>query len=183
MWNWIIMFFFSISSTLLLLVIYLIKSSYWIIHINNQWNVWINILMYIFVSIILSYLFILYFKKISAKDSIESEVTSIASVNNEYIPVYLGYIFVSVSIPNPCPGQVDWITFSVVYLLINIIITCAKTLCFNPLFILFGYGYYAITTSSNIKLYIITRRSIGKRSCRVTFPKLRKITEVVYFEE
>ena len=181
--RWIIMFLFSIVSTSLLLVIYFVKSSYWLIQVDKQLDMWINIVIYLIISIGLSGLFILYFKKGLSKDSIENKVTSIESVNNEYIPIYLGYIFISVSIPNPCAGQVDWVTLCIVYFLINLIVTNSRTLCFNPLFILLGYGYYAITTSSNIKLYIITRKKIGKRNQKLTFPNLRKVTEFVFFEE
>ena len=181
--KWGKMFIFSIVSTLLLPAIYFIKSSYWMIQIDASWDIWLNIALYLLIPIVFSYLFILFFKNGLTKDSIENEVKSIEPVNNEYIPIYLGYIFVSVSIPNPCIGEVDWITLGIIYFLINLIVTRSKSLCFNPLFILFGYGYYAITTGSNVKLYIITRRRIGKRSNKLTFPKLRKITEVVYFEE
>lgn len=181
--KWCIMFFFSITSTLLLPSIYFIKSSYWMILADTNRGIWLNIMLYLLIPVILSFVFILFFKKVSAKDSIENEVKSIEPVNNEYIPIYLGYIFISVSIPNPCAGEVDWITLGIIYFLINLIITQSRSLCFNPLFILFGYGYYAIITGSNVKLYIITRRKVGKRSSKLTFPNIRKITEIVYFEE
>lgn len=124
----------------------------------------------------------LWWMKHQSSDSILNGVEDIAPVNHEYLPVYLGYIFVSLSLPTlPC-GKIDWLTSSAVYLLICIFVTFSKTLCFNPLFIVFGYGYYQVKTKNGVKLFVITKKIIRKGDESTTFPDLRKVNELVYLD-
>lgn len=118
-----------------------------------------------------------------ASDSINNEVSEIKPVNNDYLPIYLGYIFVSLSLPNPAPGQVDIFFLVLIYVMICLFVTCSKSLCFNPLFVIFGYGYYLVNTTSNTKVFVITKQKIGKGSKRITFPNLTKINEIVFLDK
>ncbi len=119
--------------------------------------------------------------KKQANDS-ANNIVEIEPVNNEYLPIYLGYIFVSVSIPNPAKGQVYWLIFIVIYLLIIIFVTFSQSLSFNPIFILFGYGYYRIKTQNGVKVFLVTCRKIDKNRNNYNFDNLSKITELFYME-
>lgn len=170
------------SSTSLLPAIYFIKAGY------NLWNIkcgFLNeafdIITYLAIPVIISWLSLCWMK-IQAKDSINQEVNTVTSVNHEYLPVYLGYIFVSLSIPNPNSGSVDWLTLSIIYFLICLFITCSKTLCFNPLFVIFGYGFYQIKTRNSITVFVLTKRKIRKGEENITFPHLRKVNEMFYID-
>ena len=131
--------------------------------------------------LLLSFLSLLWIKS-KAADSIANKVNEISPVNNDYLPVYLGYIFVSLSIPADTTGGIDWISLSVVYCLVCLFVTFSKSLCFNPIFILFGYGYYKVKTSTNVKIFVITKRRIRKNEDEISFPDLRKINELVYLD-
>lgn len=182
MFKWIIMLFISIVSTSLMMTIYFIKSSYWLIPVGEKEMVYINVLIYIAFPFVLSYIILLLLKRICPKDSIKNAVKGIKPIDNDYIPVYLGYIFVSLSIPNPSAGIIDMWTFMVVYSIINFVIVSSSTVCFNPIFIIFGYTYYAVKTQGNVTVFIMSKRKIGKNESIVSFCQLKKITETVFIE-
>lgn len=183
--RFIFMLILSISSTSLLPAIYLIKSSYKIIKwegLGSEYSLQLNTAIYLLVVGILSKIS-LWMIKHRAPDSINNDVKEISTVNNEYLPIYLGYIFVSLSIPTLADNQIDWVSLMVIYLLICLFVTFSKSLCFNPVFIIFGYSYYQVRTSGNIKIFVITKKVIRKNDNHVTFPHLTKITETVYFDK
>ena len=201
MLKWILLFIFSIISTSLLPVIYLIKSSYYIIK-KECWIYRIvekvlganiieglstlavlNITIYVISPILLSLVTLFWVRIFCSEDSIKKSVQEVSVINNDYMPIYLGYIFVSVSIPNPAIGEIDLLTLMVVYLLVNVFVTASRSLCFNPIFVIFGYSYYSVKTKLGTNLFVITRKKIRKSDEDVKFEKLRKITEVVYIEE
>lgn len=175
-------FLMALASTSLLPAIYLLKSRYvlW----NTKYsciNKPLDVITYLGVPLVMS-IVALFWMKSQAKDSINNDIKVISPVNHEYLPVYLGYIFVSLSMPNPSTGVVDWTLLVIVYMLICLFVTCSKTLCFNPLFILFGYGYYQVTTNNGVKVFVLTLRSIRKAGDSPTFPHLRKVNEMVYID-
>lgn len=175
-------FLLALSSTSLLPAIYFIKSG---CHVFRTQFILINlvldILLFLGLPVLMS-LLALFWMKGQSKDSINNGVKDITPVNHEYLPVYLGYIFVSLSMPNLADGSIDWMTLIIVYLLICIFVTCSKTLCFNPIYIVFGYGYYQVTTNNGVKVFIITNRAISKSDENPSFPKLRKVNELVFIE-
>ena len=183
--RFLIILFISISSTSLLPAIYLIKSSYSVISISgyfSQYEFYINIAIYLLLTIILAYISLL-FIKCQALDSITNDVQEISPVNNEYLPIYLGYIFVSLSIPTPSPGEIDLPSLIIIYILICLFVSLSKSLCFNPIFIIFGYSYYIVKTQRNIKVFVISKKEIQKNDSHITFPHLTKINETVYFDK
>lgn len=182
LYNFVMMLLMSVTSTSLLPAIYLIKSSYVIVDWGQKYTMLINAVLYLVVVFVLSLLSLLWIN-FRARDSINNDTIEIKPVNNEYLPIYLGYIFVSLSIPNPDSGQIDAALLAIIYLMICLFVTCSKSLCFNPMFVIFGYGYYLVNTASNTKVFVITKRKIGKNSSNISFPHLRKINEIVYFDK
>lgn len=176
MFKWIFLFIFSVISTSLLPVIYLIKSSYYIIK-KECWIYRIvekvlganiieglstlavlNITIYVISPILLSLVTLFWVRIFCSEDSIKKSVQEVSVINNDYMPIYLGYIFVSVSIPNPAIGEIDLLTLMVVYLLVNVFVTASRSLCFNPIFVIFGYSYYSVKTKLGTNLFVITRK-------------------------
>lgn len=176
-------FIIALASTSLLPAIYFIKSGVEFFHTQCQcFNIVLDLLVFLGFPVLLSMLTLTWMLN-QSKDSINNGVSEITPVNHEYLPVYLGYIFVSLSMPNSQAGGICWMTLIVVYMLICLFVTCSKTLCFNPIFIVFGYGYYQVTTSNGVKVFVMTRRTIRKSGERPTFPHLRKVNELVYIDK
>lgn len=182
LYDFVMMLLMSVASTSLLPAIYFIKSSYRVVDWGGKYAMLLNTVLYLIVVILLSIVSLCWITH-QSKDSINNSPAEIRPVNNEYLPIYLGYIFVSLSMPNPEMGQIDIILLTVVYIMICLFVTCSKSLCFNPVFIIFGYGYYLVNTASNTKVFVITRRKFGKNSQNITFPNLTKINEIVYFDK
>ena len=175
-------FIMALASTSLLPVIYFIKSEVKVFHTRcNCVNVMLDLLLLLGIPVVLSVLSLMWMKS-QSKDSIDNSVNEISPVNHEYLPVYLGYIFVSLSMPNMQDGGVQWMTLTIVYFLICLFVTCSKTLCFNPIFIVFGYRYYQVTTNNGVKVFVISRKTIRKGGDKPTFPHLRKVNELVYID-
>lgn len=175
-------FFMALTSTSLLPAIYFIKSGCELWNLDCEWlGKLLDIVTYIGVPVLMSFISLSWMKS-QSDDSINQGVGEIAPVNHDYLPVYLGYIFVSLSMPTLPSGNIDWITLLVVYLLICLFVTCSRTLCFNPIFILFGYGYYQVKTKNGVKVFVITKQEIRKGSESPTFPNLKKVNEMVYID-
>lgn len=174
-------FFMALASTSLLPAIYFIKIRLKVFSTPcDSLNGCLDLLLFLGIPLLLS-LFSLFWMKKQSDDSIKNEAEEIAPVNHEYLPVYLGYIFVSLSLPTTCSGEIDWLSLTVVYSLICLFVTFSRTLCFNPLFIIFGYGYYQVTTQNRVKVFVITKRRI-KKGEKPSFINLHKVNELVFID-
>ena len=175
-------FYMALAATSLLPAIYFIKVGANICHTQyGALNKCLDLLCYLGIPVIMSLLALLWMKK-QGEDSIKSVASKIAPVNHEYLPVYLGYIFVSLSLPVLMGGKIDWQTLIIVYVLICLFVTFSKTLCFNPLFIIFGYGYYQVTTKNGVIVFVITKRKIRKGDNNPIFEHLHKVNELVFID-
>lgn len=104
------------------------------------------------------------------KDSV-IECRSFDLADNEYLPVYLGYFFVALSIN-------DTYTLFFVYGIV-FVFSFLLNAYFNPVFILFGYHYYQVTTSTNTQLFVICKLT-ERNPQRVKFNDLRRINNRTY---
>ena len=162
----------TLNSTSLMLFIYLIKDECWIFNLGS-WSIIIYILLLLLYTkgcIIARFLL--------KKASIENGIEKISIATDGYITAYLGYFFVTLSIPTK-----NWITFWVVFTTINVFIYNSQAIYFNPLLCLFGYNFYEIYTKSGTRVYMITQEKNIKGIKGLAFPRLRKINEFTYIDE
>lgn len=112
--------------------------------------------------------------RLLSKDSIEGTLTNVELANGSFLPNYLGYFFVAVSITN-----VD--TFFLVYTLTVVFVMLSQTMYFNPFLLIFNYNFYHMTDESGTQLFIISKEEI--RNIRTEgFEKLRRINDVTYID-
>lgn len=165
--------FLAFNSTWLIVVVFLVKEKYKLnllaeYSINYSWGVFTAI------PIILTALSFLIAITLP-KDIINANsVSEIELANNNFLPTYLGYFFVSLGIE-------DVPTLIVVFSIIYIFTFLSQTLYFNPIFLLFGYHFYFIKTSQNIKIFLITREQL-KTPGENSFEKLRRINNYTFIE-
>ena len=95
--------------------------------------------------------------------------------DNEFLPTYLGYFFVSLSIN-------DNITMIFLYVLVFVFTFLSQTQYFNPVFLLFGYHYYHILTPQGSRIFVITRGSIIRNKENIAFKNLRRINDTTFIE-
>ena len=95
--------------------------------------------------------------------------------DNEFLPTYLGYFFVSLSIGNN-------ITMGILYVIVFLFTYLSQTQYFNPIFLLFGYHYYHILTPQGSRIFVIARGKVIRNKKYIAFHNLRRINDTTFIE-
>lgn len=159
----------TINATSWMLVIYAIKEK-WTITPIPFWALHIGLVLLI---ILLSWLSLLLSKFFGKEVLTKCEESSLA--DNEFLPVYLGYFFVSLSVA-------DCYTMAAVYLLVFIFTYLSQTQYFNPVYLLFGYHYYHILTSKGTKVFVVKKGKVVRSKDEIDFQNLRRINDTTFIE-
>lgn len=162
----------TFNSTMLLITVYLIKTHYILNPLKLLPNC-VSYLLYIGIPILLS-LICLWSSRFLSKDSIECCIVDVEEANSSYLPSYLGYFFVALSIN-------DKITLFYIFILLFLFTFHSQTLYFNPLFLMFGYKFYYISLETGLKVFIITKREIST-SIGLDFGNLRRINSFTFID-
>ncbi|MGG1921836.1 hypothetical protein AB1278_08495 [Chryseobacterium sp. NRRL B-14798] len=165
--------FLAFNSTWLIAVVFLVKEKYELNFIE-KFSMYYSWIIFILIPIILTILSFLIAMKLPKDNLQRNSVMEIELANNNFLPTYLGYFFVSLGV-NDIP------TLVVVFLIIYIFTFLSQTLYFNPIFLLFGYHFYFVKTSANIKIFLITKRKL-KTPGNDNFNNLRRINDYTFIE-
>ena len=159
----------TINATSWMLVIYAIKEK-WTIALIPFWVLHIGL---VFLIILLSWLSLLLSKSFGKEVLTKYDEFSLA--DHEFLPVYLGYFFVSLSVP-------DCYTMAAVYFLVFIFTYLSQTQYFNPIYLLFGYHYYHILTPKGTKVFVIKKGKVIRSREDIDFHNLRRINDTTFIE-
>lgn len=183
MLNFICRIFLTINSTFLILIVYLFKLNHLEYieitkHIKNILFLKNIIISQDFFIIILLIILIFLTKvllwSLNLLDTDDlKNIKEIEQSNNSFLPTYLGYFFVALSINNL--KTLFWI-YSLIF-----VFTFISSLYFNPLFLLWGYNFYNITTKNDIKIFLITKKNI-KNLEELSFKKLKRINNFTFID-
>ncbi len=165
--------FIAFNSTWLIVVLYLVKEKYRFDLLSSYPNYY-SWFIFVLIPVILTALSFLIVAKLPMDNLQSSSVKEIELANNNFLPTYLGYFFVSLGIS-------DIPTLIVVFLIIYVFTFLSQTLYFNPIFLLFGYHFYFIKTSTNVKIFLITKKKL-KRPGDIGFDELRRINNYTFIE-
>lgn len=166
--------FLAFNSTYLIVVVYLIKERYYLSCLEKLNCIYVSWILFILFPIMLTALSF-YIAKYLPKDSIsQKSIIEIELANNNFLPTYLGYFFVSLSVNNTS-------TLIVVFLMIYVFTFLSQTLYFNPIFLLFGYHFYFIKTDKNIKIFLITKKHL-KNPGDIGFDNLKRINNYTFID-
>lgn len=177
MLNFLYRLFLSFNSTSLIIVVFLVKGKYVFDLPEELYFIptYVSYIIYFLVPVLLTYLSILLANKLS-DDNIEvGQVAEIEQANNAFLPSYLGYFFVALSIPYNE-------TLIFVFFILFIFTFFSQTLYFNPLFLLFRYQFYYITTINRVKIFLITKKSI-KDPKELDLPSLKRINNFTFIDK
>ncbi|MGY2373133.1 hypothetical protein ACW9IB_01235 [Pseudomonas sp. SDO524_S393] len=108
--------------------------------------------LYLAVPIVLTGLSLRLCRRLGGDTFQSGQVVSIEHANNSFLPSYLGYFFVALSINS-------FQTLVFVYLILFIFTYRSQALYFNPLFLLYGYEFYNVSTSSHVTLFLISKEN------------------------
>lgn len=162
----------TFNSTSFILSIFLIKENYYFNQL--EWlPVGVSHIIFLLVPVLFTVLS-LWLKKFLSKDSIECGIKDVEIANHAFLPSYLGYFFVALSV-----GRAETMVF--VYGVLFIFTFLSQTLYFNPVFLIFRYHFYYVTTDNNIKHFIISKREI-RTTNNLKFVNLRRINIFTYID-
>lgn len=167
--NFLYKLLLTFNSTSWVVVIYGIKQKWTI----GDCPYWIISIVLLLIPIFTSFMSTLCFRGLS-KDNI-TLCNQIENANNAFIPTYLGYFFVGLSV-----DSYQLLIF--VYTVIFVFVLIGQGQYFNPIYLLFGYKFYNVLTCNGTRLFIITQRDI--RSINESkFPVLRRINQTTFVEK
>lgn len=155
----------------------LVEKDIFIEFIANNFHTLSHITSYIFYfsCILLLSLLSIHFIKALSDDAIEKDtLTNIEPANDAFLPTYLGYFFVALSVT-------DINMFMVVFGIIAIFIYYSRISYFNPLFFLFGYKFFYVINSNNVKILLITKKDL-KTTFETEFKQLKRITNYTFID-
>lgn len=169
--------FLTLNSLLLSFMVFLIKEEM----VLNSLHPYLSNLPKI-ITYILYFMMVLIFTWLSLQltnflsgDTIDAgSISVIEPANDAFLPSYLGYFFVALSIPN-----ID--VFLFVFGIICIVIFYSRVSYFNPIFFLFGFNFYYIVNNKNIKVLLITRRQL-KDPEKLIFNNLKRINNYTFID-
>ena len=165
--NFLYKFVLTLNATSWMIVIY---------GISKQWTIielpcWITGIILLLIPILLS-LFSLIVAKGLGNDSL-SGCRESSLADNEFIPIYLGYFFVSLSVA-------DNVTMVFICAIVFAFTWLSQTQYFNPLYLLFGYHYYHILTEQGTSIFVIAHGAVIRNSRDVSFDSLKRINDTTY---
>ena len=129
-------------------------------------------IMLLTIPVLLSWLSLL-LTRFLGEESPESYYKEMTLADKEFLPIYLGYFFVSVGISK-------WFTMIVVYLIVFIFTFLSQTQYFNPIYLLFGYHYYHVLTETGTQIFIIKKGSVVRSVNELRFNHLCRLNDSTF---
>ena len=170
----------NFSATSLLLIIFLIHTKHTLAYFFpnhlylSKLPDCISYFLYLTVPVLLTWLSIFLSSCLSKDNFDKGHIVSIQNANNSFLPSYLGYFFLALTLDG-------WEIFWFVYGIIFVFTFLSQTLYFNPLFLLFKFNFYNITTKNGAKVFLITRNSY-KIPHNIFITTAYRINNYTYFE-
>lgn len=131
-------------------------------------------LFYLICIILLSVVSIYFIHKLSDDEIEKDTLVNIEPANDVFLPSYLGYFFVALSVP-------DIKMFLIVFGIIAIFIFYSRISYFNPIFFIFGYKFFYVLNSNNVKILLITKKEL-KTTENASFSQLKRITNYTFID-
>lgn len=160
--------FFVSNSLSLFFVIYLIVNNIYLFNCKI-----ISYILYLLLAF-MGTLLCIYISGSLSNDSIESGIMSLELANDTFLPVYISYFFIALSIH-------DFHTLFLVYVVFLLLTSFSSSIYFNPLFIILGYNIYKINKENGTSIYIICKKK-KNLSGYFKFVYLKRINDYTFFE-
>ncbi len=173
----------TLNATSLLLIIFLVQNGYSLSYFLDKYCSpdWVpampNLISYLFyflIPVITTGISILLSSKLGKDDFQKGEIKTIEHANNSFLPSYLGYFFVALSIGG---WEALWFVYGVLFVFTFL----SQALYFNPLFLLFGYEFYNITTRNGTAIFLISRHKY-KNPGEIEIPTAHRINNYTFIE-
>lgn len=184
--NCIFRLLLTFNATSLLIIIFLVKQGYtlgyfftkcpYLPYIPELLDLpnYFSYVLYLLIPIIFTGISILLSELLGKSSFSAGEVVSLEHANNSFLPSYLGYFFVALSVGS-------WETLWFVYGVLFVFTFLSQALYFNPLFLIFGFNFYNVTTKNGAVFFLISRNGY-KTPENVIIHQVRSINNFTYIE-
>lgn len=171
----------AFNATSLLLIIYLVQQKHSLtyffpdVHWLTKFPEIVSYLIYFLAPLFLTGLSIFLSTQLGQDEFKKGKVESIEYANNSFLPSYLGYFFVALSIQG-------WTALWFVYAVLLVFTFLSQALYFNPLFLLFGYEFYNLKTTNGVVIFLISRNRY-KAPSEIDIAKAYRINDYTFIEK
>jgi len=178
--NFLFRILLTFNATSLLLLIFMVQKEITLLKLFpyfvwiSNWPNLVSYAIYFSIPVILTGVSIWVSKWLGRDEFKPGTTQSIEHANNSFLPSYLGYFFVALSIGS---WETLWFVYSVLFLFTFL----SQALYFNPLFLLFGFEFYNITTTNGTSIFLISR-SKYKKPTDVNITKAFRINNYTFLE-
>ena len=178
--NFIFRLLLTLNATSLLIILFIVQKGYTLECFFTQWDFLkdlpnlVSYVIYLSIPCFLTGTTILLSSRLGKEEFKRGEVVSLEHANNSFLPSYLGYFFVALSIQN-----IE--TLIVVYGLLFVFTFLSQALYFNPLFLIFGFEFYNIKTKSGLTVFLISKEKY-KTPKDLCIPRAYKINNHTFIE-
>ena len=165
--NLVYQFLLTLNATSWMIVVYAVKSKWQFFDLSPFASGVCMLLIPVFLSVVA-----LGVARGLGTDSLH-HCKEIELADNEFLPVYLGYFFVALSIP-------DLPTLVFAYAILFVFTWLSRTEYFNPLYLLFRYHYYHVRTEHGTRIFVIVRGPVMRHADEMSFDRLKRINDTTY---
>lgn len=162
----------SLSASSYVVVIFLIKEEITFSFLPQQLR-YMSYIAYLMVPILIAWLYLRLSEKLPVC-GIECQIEEVELASHSFLPNYLGYFFVALSIPNVT-------TLIYIYVVILIFTHLSRALSFNPFFLLFRYQFYFVTGEDGTRIFLITKQKM-KAYQDAELNNLRRINDFTFID-
>lgn len=165
----------TFNATSLLILIYLVQKGITIpLLIELNWPNLVSYGLFSLIPFLLTLLSIWFSQYLGFDDFKKGQINSIEHANNSFLPSYLGYFFVGLSLEN-------LETFLFVYVVLFVFTFLSQALYFNPLFLLFKFDFYNIKTVEGAAIFLISKKKY-KLPSEIEIKKAFRINNYTFIE-
>lgn len=170
----------TFNATSLLVVVFLVQNGYPLGTLLRNYSIGFEVsnavsyIIYFSIPVILTALSVVLSDRLGSDEFKAGEVSSIEYANNSFLPSYLGYFFVALSVNG-------WEALFFVYSVLFLFTYLSQALYFNPLFLVFGYNFYNVKTRAGVSIFLISRVRY-KNPAEVAISRAYRINDYTFIE-
>jgi len=151
--QWLYKLLLAFNATSLILVVFFIKEQYYFYSLY-KYPLWVSYIVCILCPVVTTWISLI-LKKFLSDDSIEKQPLNIEQANNSFLPSYLGYFFVALSVSTT---ETLWFIFFILF----VFTFCSQAMYFNPILLILRYQFYNVTTADNVKIFLIEYYAVAE---------------------
>lgn len=149
----------------------------WCILVKNYGDAMVHIgsyVLYFLIAFLMMYGVKLLFGFLNKDQEPEVQVSVMEASGRDYMPTYLSYFFIALSI-----NTVE--SLFVCFIILYILTFFATTMAYNPLMLLLGYRFYSFRNANGKQIMVFTKRNVYCKE-KMSFNNLGRINNFTYVD-